>query len=204
MAPSPHDPGSCLHMRLPIRDDARADRDREVHAPVARRDVPDRSRVRPAAFGLEFVDDLHRANLRCAGHRAGRERRRGTHRSRWPVGSSPSTWLTICSTWQYRSTANSSVTSRCRSAPRAPHRCGRGPPASRARRAPSRRRAARPRASHRPPRSRPRGRVPAIGRTVTRPSATRTSSSGELPTSSSPSSTKWYMYGDGLSTRSAR
>ena len=50
----------------------------------------------------------------------------------------------------------------------------------------------------------PRGRVPAIGRTVTRPPATRTSSSGELPTSSTPSSTRWYMYGDGLSARSAR
>ena len=30
------------------------------------------------------------------------------------------------------------------------------------------------------------------------------SSSGELPTSSTPSSTRWYMYGDGLSARSAR
>lgn len=50
----------------------------------------------------------------------------------------------------------------------------------------------------------PRGRVPAIGRTTTRPSATRTSSSGELPTSSRSSSTRWNMYGEGFSTRIAR
>ncbi len=52
---------------------------------------------------------------------------------------------------------------------------------------------------------RPRRRVPAIGRSVTvRSVATRIRSSGELPTISVPSSTRWYMYGDGLITRSAR
>ncbi|MNN66786.1 hypothetical protein D3C81_1823800 [compost metagenome] len=50
----------------------------------------------------------------------------------------------------------------------------------------------------------PRGRVPAIGRTVTRPSSTRTSTSGELPTTWKSPKLKKYMYGVGLMVRSAR
>ena len=50
----------------------------------------------------------------------------------------------------------------------------------------------------------PRGRVPAMGRTVTVSSSTRTSTSGELPTSDIPSSSRKYRYGDGFRLRSAR
>ena len=50
----------------------------------------------------------------------------------------------------------------------------------------------------------PRGRVPAIGRTVTSPSSTRTMTSGEAPASAwSPRSRK-NMYGDGLTVRRQR
>ena len=54
--------------------------------------------------------------------------------------------------------------------------------------------------------SAPRGRVPAIGRTVTwRVSlSTRTNTSGEAPTSVAEGSSIAYMYGAGLVTRNAR
>ena len=83
-------------------------------------------------------------------------------------------------------------------------RCGPGPRASRAPRAPSGRRAARARAVGRGPRSR---RAAACRRWAGwRPGGprTRTSGSGEEPASSSPSIRTKNMYGAGLATRSRR
>src|SRR5207245_587358 len=51
------------------------------------------------------------------------------------------------------------------------------------------------------PRPAPRGRVPAMGRTVTSPPSARTSTSGELPTSAKSSNWRWNRYGAGLRAR---
>ncbi len=51
---------------------------------------------------------------------------------------------------------------------------------------------------------RPRGRVPAIGCVSTREPSTRTSISGDEPTTETPPMRMKYMYGDGLTWRSAR
>ena len=55
-------------------DQARADRDREIHL-AGERQVADGAAVQPALGRLELVDQLHRAHLRRARQRAGRERR---------------------------------------------------------------------------------------------------------------------------------
>ena len=51
---------------------------------------------------------------------------------------------------------------------------------------------------------RPRGRVPAIGCVSTRDPSTRTSISGDDPTTDTPPMRMKYMYGDGFTWRSAR
>ena len=53
-------------------------------------------------------------------------------------------------------------------------------------------------------RLRPRGRVPAIGCVSTRDPSTRTSISGDDPTTDTPPIRMKYMYGDGFTCRSAR
>jgi len=52
--------------------------------------------------------------------------------------------------------------------------------------------------------SAPRRRVPAIGRASTTPFSTRTSISGEEPTSCAAPASMQNMYGDGFTARSAR
>jgi hypothetical protein len=71
---------------------------------AAVREVADRARVDAAPDRLEFVDDLHGADLRRAGHGAGREAGAEDVERRGPR-SSPSTWLTMWSTWLYFSTS---------------------------------------------------------------------------------------------------
>ena len=55
-----------------LAQDDRADHDAEVHHAVEA-EVADRARVDAARLGLDVVDDLHRALLRRAGHRAAGE-----------------------------------------------------------------------------------------------------------------------------------
>src|SRR6478672_9756202 len=57
-----HDPRAGLHERFALRHDHCADRDAEIEV-AGEIQVADRTRVEPAARRLEFLDDLHRANL---------------------------------------------------------------------------------------------------------------------------------------------
>ena len=69
-----HDPRARAQEDLAVLHEQRADRDRGVH--VARIvEVADAAAVGAAPQRLELVDDLHRAHLRRARERAGRERR---------------------------------------------------------------------------------------------------------------------------------
>ncbi len=129
---------------------------------------------------------------------------RNTSIAESPSRSRPSTWLTMCMTWEYRSTTMRSGTvtepySATRPTSLRPRstsiRCSASSFSSAS-------------SSSASPRSssgvRPRGRVPAMGRTVTMPSSTRTRTSGELPTRETPSSSRKYRYGEGFRLRSAR
>ena len=69
------DAGTDLHIKHFIFQHRGANRDRRVHV-VLKADVADSTRVDAPARRFELVDDLHRANFRCAAHCAGRKRRR--------------------------------------------------------------------------------------------------------------------------------
>ena len=201
-----HDAGRRLHRRDAVGDDARPNRDREVHSLDAGADVADRAAVRSAALRLHLVDDLHRAHLRRAGERAGGEAgAERVHRGE----SVAQLAVHLADEMQHVRVAldDHELAHLHRAVLRDAadvvpaevdehQMLGALLLVGDAARRSSRRRLRR---------VRPRRRVPAIGRSVTVPLAlTRTSSSGELPTISTPSSTRWYMYGDGLITRSAR
>ena len=62
---------ACTVARVP-GDDERADRDAEIQI-AGEVEIADRAGVDAAAIGLELGDDLHRAHLRRARHRARRE-----------------------------------------------------------------------------------------------------------------------------------
>src|SRR5947199_4062454 len=59
------DPAARLRVNPPVLDERRADVDTRVEVP-REREVPDRAAVRPAARGLNRVDDLPGADLRRA------------------------------------------------------------------------------------------------------------------------------------------
>src|SRR5690606_36659911 len=67
-----HHAGCRLHVQGAVLDEPRADGDRQVHL-AAIADVARRAAVDAASHRLEFVDDLHGANLGCTGQGAGRE-----------------------------------------------------------------------------------------------------------------------------------
>ena len=73
------DAGAGLRVEHAVLDHRGADRDRGVHV-VLEAHVADRARVDAAARRLELVDDLHRAHLGRAAHRAGRETPRAARR----------------------------------------------------------------------------------------------------------------------------
>ena len=95
-----HDDRPAGADRRPARpQDDRADHDAEVHHAVEA-EVADRPRVDAARLGLEVVDDLHRALLRRAGHRAAGEAGAGAlDGAATGAGSRPSTveisWCTV-------------------------------------------------------------------------------------------------------------
>src|SRR5215212_3171713 len=64
-----NDAGARLERGAVGSDEHRANRDRGVEV-AAEVDIADDSRVRTTLDGFEFVDDLHRANLRRAADRA--------------------------------------------------------------------------------------------------------------------------------------
>src|SRR3954464_1122149 len=67
------DAGGGLDGSSSIRDDAGADRDREVHAFGARRDVSDGPAVWTAPLRLQLGDELHRTDFGCGSEGAGGE-----------------------------------------------------------------------------------------------------------------------------------
>src|SRR5205814_3556021 len=69
------DPGACLHGHAIRKDHRRPDRDRGVEVDGAPAHVAHCAGIGAAAFRLELVDDLHRADLRRPGHGAGGEAR---------------------------------------------------------------------------------------------------------------------------------
>ena len=66
-------PAPACRCATPSLQHDRADRDARVERRVVRQRVADRAGVRAAAASLELGDELHRAHLRRAGHRAGGE-----------------------------------------------------------------------------------------------------------------------------------
>ena len=188
-------PSAITHVRIVIARSMRR---------AAGRDVSDCARIWAAPLGLELVDDLHRADLRRTRHRAGGERR-AKHVE--PGHALAQLALDLTHDVQHVRVLLDAHELRDghRAIPRdatdvvAPeidehHVLGAlflvGEKLGGESFVVERRRAARSRAGDRSDRD--------------ASSATRTSNSGELPTSSTPSSTRWYMYGDGFSARSAR
>ena len=67
-----NDAGPGLDEGLVLFDDDGSDVDAHVHV-AGETEVPHRAGIGPSPGRLEFIDDLHRANLRRAGDRTGRE-----------------------------------------------------------------------------------------------------------------------------------
>jgi hypothetical protein len=92
------DAGTGLHVRGAVLEDDGPDGDAGVEV-AGEVDVADGARVGPAAGRLEVVDDLHRPDLRRAGHGARGEDRPQHVDGAEPSRSVPVTELTRCITW---------------------------------------------------------------------------------------------------------
>ncbi len=187
-----------------VADRDRADGDAEVQV-AGEVDVADRAGVDVAPRRLELREDLHRADLRRARDRAGREARHQRVEVVAIVGELPV---------DRRDQVHDVRVALERHVLRHPHRAELADPAE----------VVAPeidehdvlgalllvalqllgRGAGLPPRCVPRGRVPAIGWVSTRRPSTRTSISGDDPTIDRPPIRMKYMYGDGLTWRSAR
>src|SRR3990167_5452336 len=69
-----HDPGTGLDVHPAVLDDRSAEHDAGVHRPIGR-EIADAAGVDAALLDLQLVDDLHRADLWRARHRACRKAR---------------------------------------------------------------------------------------------------------------------------------
>ena len=168
---------------------------RDAEIEVAREvDVADGAGVDVAARRLELRQDLHRADLRRARHRAGRKARHERVEMVAFLGEAPIDGRH--EVHDVRVPLERHVlrhADRCRTRRRGRDRSARDRRASRARRAPSRSASAPRRGADLPRRCVPRGRVPAIGCVSTRRPSTRTSISGDDPTIASPPMRMKYM-----------
>ena len=172
------DAGAGLHVEHAVLQHRGADRDRGVHV-VLEAHVADGARVDAAARRLELVDDLHRPHLRRAADGAGGKRgaqhvEAGEARLQRPFDVGHDVHH-VRVALDHHAVGHVDA---CPSARRGRRRCDRDRPASRARRPPSDRRAAPSPASSSASRVAPRGRVPAIGRSVTVAPSLRTRISG--------------------------